>query len=100
MIYQPLTGVLIGGAMLQTFVIMIVWHCVTRGAWFKFPAGRVLMGLLGIMLAILVLATTSSFYPMLPFRAELYVVLYTILNISLAILGVTIVREQKKRGDR
>ena len=98
MTIQPWTGLLIGLAMLQTLVIMIGWHRVTHGAWARFPAGRVLMSLLGIMWAILVLATASSFFPAFPGRPWIYLTLYAILNVALTALGVTIIREQRKHN--
>ena len=98
MTIQPWTGLLIGLAMLQTLVIMIGWHGVTYGAWARFPAGRVLMSLLGIMWAILTLATVSSFFPFFPGRPWIYLTLYAILNVALTALGVTIIREQRKHN--
>ena len=98
MTIQPLTGYLMGSAMLLTLIIMIGWHAVTYGRWVGFPAGRVLMSLLVVMFSILTLATASSFFPEFPGRPWAYVVLYAILNVSLIALGVTIIKEQFKRN--
>lgn len=96
MTVQPLTGALIGLALLQVLVIMICWHGVTRGHWRRFPAGRVLMWLLAVIGAILTLATASSFWPVFPGRAGAYIALYVALNVVLSALGVTIIREQRR----
>lgn len=98
MTIQPWTGLLIGLAMFQTIIIMVGWHGVTQGAWSRFPAGRVLMGLLGIMWAILTLATASSFFPAFTGRPWVYLALYLILNVALTALGYTIIREQRKHN--
>lgn len=101
MTIQPWTAILIGAALVQSIVIMVMWHGVTDGGWRRFPAGRVLMVLLGVIAAILTLATASSFFPVFPGRAWAYISLYVALNITLAWLGQTIITEQirNQRGD-
>lgn len=98
MTVQPLTGILIGAAMVQSIMIMIVWHGITGGGWRRFPAGRVLMVLLGVLASILTLSTSSSFFPVFPGRALVYIVLYLALNIVLGWLGLTIVHEQDRHN--
>ena len=98
MTVQPLTGILIGAAMVQAVMIMVVWHGITGGGWRRFPAGRVLMVLLAVIAAILTLATSSSFFPAFPGRSWAYIVLYLALNLTLGWLGFTIVREQTRHN--
>ena len=98
MTIRPITGILIGLTILQTLVIMIGWHGVRHGAWARSHAGRVLMSLLGVMWAILALATTSNFWPMFPDRSWIYLTPFEILQVALAVLGVTIIREQRKHN--
>ncbi|OIH81970.1 hypothetical protein BLJ79_21670 [Arthrobacter sp. UCD-GKA] len=98
MTIQPLTGILMAVALTETVVVMIGWHRMTNGAWTGFPAGRVLMGLLGVLAAILTLATISSWLPGFPGRPWIYVGLYMSLIVVLGWLGWTIFREQHKRN--
>lgn len=97
MTIQPLTGILMAAALTETLVVMVGWHVMTRGVWTTFPAGRVLMALLGVMGAILALAAASSFFPYFPGRAWVYIILYAVLVCVLACLGWTIFREQRNR---
>ena len=98
MTIQPLTGILMSVALLETVIVMIGWHGLTGGGWTKFPAGRVLMGLLAVMAAILTLASFSSFAPTFPGRPWVYISLYTLLIGVLGWLGYTIFREQQKHN--
>ena len=101
MTIQPLTGILIGTALLETLVVMLGWHWITRGGWQGFPAGRVLMGLLGVQSAILTLAAASSFFPGFTGRPYVYIALYVVLIIAVGRLGYTIFTEQRShRGKR
>ena len=97
MTIQPLTGILMAVALAEILAVMIGWHFMTRGVWTTFPAGRVLMGLLAVMGAILILATASSFYPSFPGRAWVYIGLYAGLVGVLGWLGWTIFREQRRK---
>lgn len=63
-----------------------------RGA--RFPARQGLMSLLGVIWAILTLATTSSFWPMFPCSPWIYLSLYASLNVALTALGLMMIREQ------
>lgn len=95
-----LHGGLLGLATLQTLVIMISWHFITRAQWRRFPAGRVLMGLLAVMGAILTLSMASAVYPAWPWFGWLFIAGYTLLNIALSFLGYTIIREQRRHVKR
>lgn len=98
MTIQPLTGILMSVALLETLIVMIGWHGLTGGTWTRFPAGRVLMGLLAVMAAILTLASFSGFFPAFPGRPWVYIGLYTLLIGVLGWLGYTIFREQQKHN--
>lgn len=96
MTVQPLTAILMGVVLVATVSVMILWHSATRGAWTGFPAGRVLMALLGVQSAILALATASGFFPTFPGRPYVYLALYSMLIVVVVWLGVTIWVEQKR----
>lgn len=100
MTIQPLTGILIGIALLETLVVMLGWHRITRGGWHGFPAGRVLMGLLGTQAAILTLAAASSFFPGFAGRPYVYIILYLVLIGAVGRLGYTIFTEQRRHHDK
>lgn len=98
MTIQQFTGILMSVALLETVIVMIGWHGLTGGTWTKFPAGRVLMGLLAVMAAILTLASFSSFATTFLGRPWVYIGLYTLLIGVLGWLGYTIFREQQRHN--
>lgn len=99
MTVQPTTAILMAVVLIETMTVMFGWHWITRGAWTGFPAGRVLMALLGIQSAILLLATLSGFFPAFPGRPYVYLALYSILILIVGWLGYTIVREQSRHNN-
>lgn len=100
MTVQPTTAILMAIVLVETVIVMFGWNWITRGAWTDFPAGRVLMALLGVQSAILLLATLSGFFPAFPGRPYIYLGLYSILIFVVGWLGYTIIREQRKHRDQ
>jgi len=98
MTVQPTTAILMAIVLVETVIVMFGWNWITKGAWTGFPAGRVLMALLGVQSAILLLATLSGFFPAFPGRPFIYLGLYSILIFIVGWLGYTIFREQHKHN--
>ena len=98
MTVQPTTAILMAIVLVETIIVMFGWNWITKGAWAGFPAGRVLMALLGVQSAILLLATLSGFFPAFPGRPYVYLALYSILILVVGWLGYTIIREQRKHN--
>ena len=98
MTVQPTTAILMSIVLVETIIVMFGWNWITRGAWTGFPAGRVLMALLGVQSAILLLAAASGFFPVFPGRPYVYLALYSILIFVVGWLGYTIFREQRKNN--
>jgi len=98
MTVQPLTGIMISTVCVLTLVVMVYWHLLTRGEWWRHTPGRAVMGLLATQTAITALAAASSFFPTFPGRPIVYLALYALLILAVGGIGWAIRSEHKKHN--
>lgn len=80
-----------------TLAVMIAWHVRSRGAWWRYPAGQSVMGLLAIQFVILANAAFSTLYGPYDARALVYVVLYLVLELAIIGVGISILSASRSR---
>lgn len=98
----PINGWLMMIVSLTALAVIIYWWVATRGSWMEWPAGRALMGLLGIIVIISGWAAMNTLWLKGPYpgKAHLYFALYAALEVSLLIIGITIKREMRRGRER
>lgn len=97
---QPINVVLIGSVTLAAASVMAYWWVKTRGTWWRWPAGRSLMALLGIITAITGNAVIHSVIRFPPeVKTITYSILYVMMLSSISLIGGTI-RAEMIRGQQ
>lgn len=98
----PINGWLMMIVSLTALAVIFYWWIATRGSWMEWPAGRALMGLLGIIVIISGWAAINTLWLQGPYPAKvyLYFALYTALEVSLLVIGITIKREMRRGRQR
>lgn len=98
----PLNGIFMLIVSLTAVVVMAYWWTATRGSWMDCPAGRSLMGLLGIIAVLTAWAGLNTF--VLPawydWKIVSYFALYGIFELALIVIGITIRREMIRGAAR
>jgi hypothetical protein len=89
----PLTIVLIGLIATVSFAVIIYWHVATKGTWRKWPAGRSLMGLLGIIAVGFGYGVMNQLIGPYPAKAYISFFLYLAFIGALILIGFTIRKE-------
>lgn len=86
---------LLGAASLAAFVVIAYWWTTTRGTWAKWPAGRSLMGLLGIIAVGFGYGTINGLIGAVGYPAKPYIgfALYLFFIGSILLIGATIRKE-------
>lgn len=94
---ELLSAVLLGLIPLVAGTVVIYWHTATRGTWRQWPAGRSLMGLLGIITVGFAYGVLNRFLGQYPARFAIAVALYALFIGAIIFIGLTI-RKELRRG--
>lgn len=78
-------------------VVVIYWHVATGGTWRQWPAGRSLMGLLGIIAVGFGFGVVNRFLGAYPAKYAVAVLLYALFVGAIIFIGLTI-RKETIRG--
>lgn len=81
------------------WTVIIYWHRATKGTWWDFPAGRSLMGLLGIIAFGFGWGVISRLLGDYPGKGIMSAVLYVLFISALIAIGLTI-RKEMRAGKR
>jgi hypothetical protein len=75
--------------------VIIYWHIATKGTWRAWPAGRSLMGLLGIIAVGFSYGVLNRFLGQWPGRAVVSILLYALFVGAIIFIGLTIRKEMR-----
>jgi hypothetical protein len=90
---ELLSAVLLGATCLSASWVIIYWHLATGGTWREWPAGRSLMGLLGIIAVGFGFGMVNRIIPFPLGKTFVGVGLYALFVGSIIFIGLTIRRE-------
>lgn len=90
-------AILLGMISATAFTVIIYWWTQTRGTWRKYPAGRSLMGLLGIIAIGFGFGVVNRLLGQYEARDAISFVLYIGFFLALVAIGVA-VRKELRRG--
>lgn len=93
-----INSLLLGLIALAATVVIIYWHTGTRGTWWHWPAGRSLMGLLGIIAVGFGFGTINTLIGVQGYAAKPYIgfLLYFTFVGAIIFIGFTIRREMRR----
>lgn len=92
-----LNGIIIGLVCVATVFVMVRWHRIGRGAWFRYSSGRSVMALMACIVGITALACVSTFTGPFAARPYIYTVLYCGLLVAVSLIGSAIISAQRAR---
>jgi hypothetical protein len=90
---EMLSAVLLGAVTLAASWVIVYWHLATKGTWREWPAGRSLMGLLGIIAVGFGFGVVNRIIPMPLGKTIVGVGLYALFVGSIIFIGLTIRKE-------
>lgn len=90
-----ITAVLLGIISLVASTVIIYWHRQTKGTWRDWPAGRSLMGLLGIIAVGFGYAVVNRFLGAWPGRGAASIILYALFVWAIIFVGLTVRKEMR-----
>jgi hypothetical protein len=90
-----ITAILLGIISFVSGWVIIYWHVATKGTWKDWPAGRSLMGLLGIIFVGFGYGVANRFLGDWPGRAVFSMVLYALFVGAIIFIGYTIRKEMR-----
>lgn len=90
-----ITAVLLGIICVVATWVIIYWHLATKGTWRQWPAGRSLMGLLGIISVGFGYGVFNRFLGEWPGRAVFTIGLYALFVGAIIFIGLTIRKEMR-----
>ena len=93
---ELLSAVLLGIIPLTAGTVVVYWHFATKGTWRQWPAGRSLMGLLGIITVGFSYGVVNRFLGAYPAKFAVAVALYALFIGAIIFIGWTIRREMKR----
>lgn len=79
--------------------VIVYWHIATKGTWRGWPAGRSLMGLLGIISVGFGFGTINRFIEIPLGKTFVGVLLYALFEAAIIFIGLTI-RKEMRRGKK
>lgn len=92
-------AILISILAIVTIGVMINWHRGGRGYWRYHKEGRAVMGLLGMVAVITILAAVSTFLGPYPARPWIYAVTYLGLILAMLKVGQAITYSRRSSDD-
>lgn len=90
-----LNAILLGMIPLSSGTVIAYWWWKTRGTWMKYPAGRSLMGLLGIIFVGFGFGVVNFFLGQYPARLAISFTLYLAFITAIILIGFTIRAEMR-----
>jgi hypothetical protein len=95
-----ITAILLGIISLVATWVIVYWHVATKGTWKEWPAGRSLMGLLGIISVGFGYGVLNRFLGDWPGRAVFSMFLYAAFVGAIVFIGHTIRKEMRSGKKR
>jgi hypothetical protein len=90
-----ITTILLGIISAVATWVIAYWHITTKGTWKEWPAGRSLMGMLGIISVGFGYGVINRFLGEWPGRAAFSMVLYALFVWAIVWIGLTIRKEMR-----
>lgn len=94
---ELISAILLGLVAFSAGTVCAYWHLATRGTWRDWPAGRSLMGLLGIITVGFGYGVVNRFLGAYPSKYAVAVLLYALFIGAIWVIGFTI-RHELRRG--
>lgn len=92
---ETISAVLLGGIALVAGLVVVYWHIATKGTWRHWPAGRSLMGLLGIITVGFGFGIVNRHLGDYPAKFPIATALYAAFLGALIFIGATIRAEMR-----
>lgn len=90
---EVISAILLGAIPITAGTVVAYWHRATRGTWRQWPAGRSLMGLLGIITVGFAYGVVNRFLGNYPAKFAVAVLLYALFIGAIIFIGLTIRKE-------